>query len=407
MMPMRVPFFRPELGESEIEEVVAVLRSGWLTTGPRSRRFEQEFAAAVGAAHAVAVNSGTAALHLGVEAVGLRRAQAVLVPAMTFASTAAVVCYRGAVPILVDCDPVTGNLDLQDAARKLAQLRAGKLLVSVPRDLPVVGIIPVHVGGFLMNVQELHTFAARHHLWIVEDATHALPAAWRPEASAPWQRCGERTAAVSCFSFYANKTITTGEGGMAVTHDEKLAERIRSMSLLGLSRDAWGRYSGGGSWDYRIRALGFKYNLTDIAAAIGIHQLARAGEMRRRRELIATQYREALADLEQAELPPDSRDRIHSWHLFPIRLRTERLAIDRNQFMEELKEAGVGCSVHWRPLHLHPLYQEDYGWRPEHCPVATALWERLISLPIFPAMTGEEVEYVIETVKRICARHGR
>ncbi|MBV9123652.1 MAG: DegT/DnrJ/EryC1/StrS family aminotransferase, partial [Planctomycetes bacterium] len=325
----------------------------------------------------------------------------------TFASTAAVVCHRGAIPILVDCDPETANIDLRDATRKLAQLRAGKLPEAFPRALPVVGIIPVHVGGFLINVQALHTFAALHRLWIVEDATHALPAAWRPDAGAPWQRCGERTAAVSCFSFYANKPITTGEGGMAVTPDEKLAERMRSMSLLGLSRDAWGRYSGGGSWDYQIRAPGFKYNLTDIAAAIGIHQLARAGDMRRRRELIALQYREALANLEQVELPPDSRDRIHSWHLFPIRLRTERLAITRNEFFEELRQAGIGCSVHWRPLHLHPFYQADFGWRPEHCPVATALWERLISLPIFPAMTGEEIEYVIDTVKQICTRYGR
>ncbi len=407
MSALRVPFFRPDLGEPEIEEVVAVLRSGWLTTGPRSRRFEQEFAAAVGAPHAVAVNSGTAALHVAVEAVGLRPRQVVLVPTMTFASTAAVVCYQGALPVLVDCDPVTANMDLQDAARKLAQLRAGELPESLGRDLPVVGIVPVHVGGFLLDVHELHTFAAQHGVWIVEDATHALPAAWRPGPSAPWQRCGEGTGAVSCFSFYANKSITTGEGGMAVTNDEALAERMRSMSLLGLSRDAWGRYSGGGSWDYGIRAPGFKYNLSDIAAAIGIHQLARAGELRRRRELIAMQYREALAELDQVELPPDSRDRIHSWHLFPIRLRTERLSISRNEFIEALREAGVGCSVHWRPLHLHPLYQATYGWLPEHCPVATALWERLISLPIFPAMTAEQTEYVIETVKKICTRHGR
>jgi perosamine synthetase len=406
-MQLNVPFFRPDLGEPEIAEVVATLRSGWLTTGARVRRFEQEFAAAVGASHAVAVNSCTAALHLAVEALGVKPGQAVLVPTLTFAATAAVVCYQGAAPLLVDCDPVTGNLDLEDAGRKLERLRAGGLPQPFPRDLRAVGMIPVHVGGLMVDPDEVQGFARRHGLWVVEDAAHAFPAAWRRGPAEPWQRCGEGTAAVSCFSFYANKTITTGEGGMAVTGDAALAARMRSMSLHGLSHDAWGRYSGGGSWDYRIVAPGFKYNLTDVAAAVGIHQLARAGEMCRRRELIAARYREALADVGELETPPVHRDRIHSWHLFPVRLRTERLAIDRNAFIEELRQAQVGCSVHWRPLHLHPYYQDTYGWRPEDFPVATALWERLVSLPIFPGMGDDQVGYVIRTVKDICTRHRR
>ena len=406
-MKIQVPFFRADLNAQEVEEVVATLRSGWLTSGPKVRRFEQEFAAAVGASYAVAVNSCTAALHLAVEALGLKPGQAVLVPTMTFATTAEVVRYMGAIPILVDCDPLTTNMELEDAVRKLAQLKSGQLSNTLLEDLEVVGIIPVHVGGMMMNIEAVQSFSTTQGLWVIEDAAHAFPAAWRRTPEETWQRCGERTAAVSCFSFYANKTITTGEGGMAVTHDAELAERMRLMSLHGLSHDAWERYSGGGSWDYKIIAPGYKYNLTDIAASLGIHQLARAEEMRQEREGIARRYLEALGGVEEIELPLEDVDRIHSWHLFPIKLRLERLAINRNVFIEELKQAGVGCSVHWRPLHLHPYYRETFGWRPEDFPVATAMWERLISLPIFPGIRDNEIEHVIRTVKGLCAHHAR
>lgn len=407
MSDRKVPFFRPDLSGGEIEEVVEALRSGWLTTGPRVRRFEQEFAAAVGGSHAVAVNSCTAALHLAVEALGLKAGQAVLVPTMTFAASAEVVRYLGAIPVLVDCDPVTLNMDLEDASRKLADLSAGRLPVSIPRDCRAVGIIPVHVGGWMMDTDAVQAFADRNGLWVVEDAAHAFPASWRPRAGAPWKRCGNKTASVSCFSFYANKTITTGEGGMAITEDTDLARRMRMMSLHGLSQDAWDRYSGGRSWDYRIVAPGYKYNLTDVAAAIGLHQLARAEAMRLEREAIALRFLEAFADVGELELPPSSPDRIHSRHLFPIRLRLDRLTVDRNAFLDELKDEGVGCSVHWRPLHLHPYYEETFGWRPEDLPVATAVWQRLISLPLFPGMREEETAHVIDTVRRLCNRHSR
>ena len=403
----QVPFLRPDLGDQEVESVVATLRSGWLTSGPKVQQFEGEFATAVRGRHAVALNSGTAALHLAVEALKLKPGQAVLVPTMTFAATAEVVRYQGAIPILVDCDPVTLNMNLDTAELMINRLKDGQLQNTLPRDLTVVGIIPVHVGGMMMDISSIKRFSAEHGLWVVEDAAHAFPSAWRSCPDDPWQMCGEDTSAVSCFSFYANKTITTGEGGMAVTADAELAERMRLMSLHGLSHDAWGRYSGGGSWDYKIIAPGYKYNLTDIAAAIGIHQLERAEEMRLKREDIAHRYLEELSDVEEIELQHDDINRIHSWHLFPIRLRLERLSISRNEFMEKLKEDGVGCSVHWRPLHLHPYYQETFGWRPDDFPVATSLWERLISLPIFPGMREDEVMYVIQTIKRICARHLR
>jgi dTDP-4-amino-4,6-dideoxygalactose transaminase len=397
---LNVPFFRPSITSAEIEEVVACLHSGWLTTGPRVKRFEAELAQAVGAKHAIAVNSCTAALHLAVEALGLGPGHAVLVPTMTFAATAEVVRYMGAAPLLVDCDPVTLNLDLADAAKKIDDLRAGR--TPLDRNLKVVGIIPVHVGGMMMDMTEIKSFADDHGLWIMEDAAHALPAAFRKNSGEPWVRCGENTAAVTCFSFYANKTITTGEGGMAVTGDENLAHRMQQMSLHGLSHDAWKRYAGSSSWDYRIIAPGYKYNFTDIAAAIGIHQLRRAESMRLEREAIARRFIAELGEMEQLEVPPDPPDRIHSWHLFPIRLRLERLTIDRNDFIDALRENGVGCSVHWRPLHKHPYYQESFGWLTEHLPVASKTWERLISLPLFPGMREEEQQYVVQVVRQLC-----
>lgn len=403
--PLSVPFFRPMLTEAEIAEVTDTLRSGWLTTGPKVKKFEAMFAAAVRAGHAVAVNSCTAALHLAVEALKLRPRQAVLVPTMTFAATAEVVRYQGALPVLVDCDPQTLNMDLADARRKLDDLRAGRL-PSIPRDLPVVGIIPVHVGGMMMDTRAVRAFAREHGLWVVEDAAHAFPAAMRQGAKQPWQQCGEETADVTCFSFYANKPITTGEGGMAVTRDAELAERIRMMSLHGLSHDAWNRYTSKAGWDYRIVAPGFKYNLTDIAAALGIHQVARAEAMRKERESIATRYLAELSNMEELELPATNANRLHSWHLFPIRLRLERLSIDRNRFIEELNRAGVGSSVHWRPLHLHPYYQETFGWHPGDLPAASTVWERLISLPIFPGMGELEIVQVIRTVRSLCAQYG-
>jgi dTDP-4-amino-4,6-dideoxygalactose transaminase len=332
---------------------------------------------------------------------------------------------------LVDCDPTTFHLDLADAERKLADLKAGR--TPLDPDLAPVGIMPVHVGGLMMNMDEMQEFARRHKLWIIEDAAHSFPAAYRAkhspllsgkgqgvraescrtesphphplpegEGTAKWRRCGENTAAVTCYSFYPNKTITTGEGGMAVTDDPARMDRMRQMALHGLSHDAWKRFAGNYSWDYRIVAPGYKYNFTDIAAAIGIHQLRRAESLRQERESIAREFLHALADVPEIELPPDPPDRIHAWHLFPVRLKLERLRIDRGRFMELLREGGVGCSVHWRPLHQHPYYEETFGWRPEHLPVASAAWMRAISLPIFPGMRPEERRHVADTVRRLC-----
>ena len=404
-LTVKVPFFRPHVGDDEINEVISTLRSGWLTTGPKVHAFEQGFANAVNAKFAVAVNSCTAALHLAVEALGLREGEAVLIPTMTFAATAEIILYKKAIPILVDCDPATGNMDLADAERKIGELKRRCLPHLRGRELKVVGMIPVHVGGYMMNVQEVKEFARLHNLWIIEDAAHAFPAAWRPNSNSSWQFCGDDTAVVTCYSFYANKTITTGEGGMAVTSSKAIADRIRLMSLHGLSHDAWGRFTGGGNWDYQIVQPGYKYNLTDIAAAIGCRQLSRAEEMRKQREAVAEFYLSSLAEVSEICLPVNDEDRIHSWHLFPIRLTLQDLDIDRNEFIEELKNSGVGCSVHWRPLHMHPLYRERLGWSENHFPAATQLWNEIISLPIFSSMTFEEMVHVVETVKDICATH--
>jgi dTDP-4-amino-4,6-dideoxygalactose transaminase len=410
MSKLQVPFFRPALEESEINEVVNTLRSGWLTSGPKVKRFEDEFAAIVGSTmnghvnrqpvHAIALNSGTAALHLAVEALGLKAGQRVLVPTMTFAATAEVVRYLGAVPVLVDCDPVSLNIDLDEADRKAEEL-------SKRTKRAAVGIMPVHVGGQLVDLDHLQRVAARHDLWTVEDAAHAFPAAWRRNQSGRWQQRSNGSKSVTCYSFYANKTITTGEGGMAVTRNAKVAERMRMMSLHGLSADAWRRYSTNAKWDYKIVAPGYKYNLTDIAAAIGIHQLARAEAMRVEREAIGQRYLKDLDSTAQIELPATDSNRVNSHHLFVIKLHLNRLRINRDQFMEELRRSGVGCSVHWRPLHLHPYYQRTFGCRAKDFPVATAQWKRIVSLPIFPGMRNEEVDHVVRTIKSICKTNAR
>ncbi len=397
-----VPFFRPDIRDAEIGEVVAVLRSGWLTTGPITERFEREFAHAVGARHALAVNSCTAALHLAVNALGLRPRQGVLVPTMTFAATAEVIRYEGGVPVLVDCEPDTGHLDLHAAERLLSGAELGRGIFS-----SFAGIMPVHVGGHMLDMDAVQQLADEWRLWVVEDAAHAFPAARRNRPHEPLRRCGEGTADVSCFSFYANKTMTTGEGGMAVTDEPELAERMRLMSLHGLSRGAWMRYSDRGSWDYQIMAPGYKYNLTDIAAAIGVHQLERAEDMRQRRERIAQRYHDALCSVEELTLPPAPANCVHAWHLFPIALRLDRLTLDRNQFIEELKQRGVTPSVHWRPLHMHPYYQRVFGYRPGDCPHASARFQRTVSLPLFSAMTETDVAHVIASVRDVVVRHHR
>ncbi len=392
----RIPFFRPNIEQAEIDEVVATLKSGWLTTGPKTKQFESDFASYMGQKHAVAVNSCTAALHLALEAIGLQRGQGVLVPTLTFAATAEVVRYFNATPILVDCRTSDFNIDPQDALRKLEAARA--------RGEEVVAIIPVHFGGQIGDAAAIQKLAVEEGLHVIEDAAHCCPAYFRDDAASAWRPTGSLSS-ISCYSFYANKTITTGEGGMACTRDDRLAERMRIMSLHGISRDAWKRFTAEGSWYYEIVAPGFKYNLTDIASAIGICQLRKAERLHRQRTEWAEYYSERLRSVEELILPRQEENRIHSWHLYVVRLRLERLTIDRGSLIEELKARGIGTSVHWMPLHMHPYYRETYGYRPEDLPQAAELYPQIVSLPLYPDLTGADIDYVCDSIQAVLGRH--
>jgi perosamine synthetase len=393
---MNIPFFRASIGEEEKAAVNEVLASGWLTTGRVTKQFETKFASYVGSPYAVAVNSCTAALHLALEAAGVRQSDLVLVPAMTFAATAEVVRYLSARPVLVDCDPATLCVD-----PKAMEAAAGEW--SHRGNLKAM--IPMHYGGQMADMDRLNRLAKRYGMSVIEDAAHALPAFARQSRNSPWQPVGQ-TSLMACFSFYANKCITTGEGGMLVTHDETLAERVRMMSLHGLSKSAWSRFETRGFWYYEIVEPGFKYNLTDVAAALGLVQLSRADEFWQQRRHIAGIYTARLkAYSDFLELYPELPNRRSSWHLYPIKLRLEELNIDRAMFIEELKHRGISCSVHWMPLHLHPYYRQTYGYHPEEFPVASAQWLRLVSLPIFPYMTVAEVEYVCDSVGDVIRKH--
>jgi dTDP-4-amino-4,6-dideoxygalactose transaminase len=382
-----LPFALPDIDDTEIDEVASVIRSGWLTSGAQTTRFESEFAAAVGAKYAVAVNSCTAAMHLALDAIGLQAGDEVIVPTYTFAATAEVVRYFGARPVLAGVDPTGLCVDPAKAEAAVT-----------PRTR---AIIPVHVGGRCAEMDDLHAVAERHNLCVVEDAAHAFPSKYKC-------RMVGSLSPFTCFSFYATKTLTTGEGGMICTNDDKWAARCRIMCLHGISRDAWHRHTSEGSWYYEIIAPGFKYNLTDIAAALGIAQLHKADRMRERRALIAKRYTAAFRDMVELETPPDAPpDGQHSWYLYMLRLNLDTLAIDRARFFEELRARKIGASVHFIPLHCHPYYRDKFGYKPEDFPIAHREYKREISLPIYSKMTDDDVRDVIEAVTDIVGRFRR
>jgi perosamine synthetase len=381
-----LPFAMPDLGDAEAESVVETLRSGWLTTGPKVRRFEEDFAEYVGCHHAVAVNSATAALHLALSAVGLKEGDEVLVPTMTFAATAEVVLYFKARPVLVDCRPETLNLDPDQLEKAItAKTKA---------------IMPVHIAGQACDMDRILEIARDYDLRVIEDAAHALPARYR-------EKMIGTIGDITCFSFYATKTITTGEGGMAVTENPEWAERMRIMGLHGISKDAWKRYTAEGSWYYEILYPGFKYNLTDIAAAIGIEQLKKCTHFWEVRQRYATLYNEGFQDIPAIITPYVAPEVQHAWHLYVIQLDLERLRIGRNEFIALLKQEGIGTSVHFIPLHLHPYYRDTFGYGPADFPHASFVFERIVSLPIYTKMTDADVQRVIDTVRGLVKRHRR
>ena len=379
-----LPFALPHITQAEIDEVVDTLRSGWLTTGPKTKRFEREFAERIGAPYAVAVNSATAAMHLALDAIGLQAGDEVIVPVYTFTATAEVVTYFGARPVFVDVDPVTCNLDPAQLEKHItARTRA---------------IMVVHIAGLPAELDAIHAIAKAHNLPVIEDAAHAFPAQYRG-------RMIGTISDLTAFSFYVTKTLATGEGGMLTTANPEYAERAAMMALHGISRDAWKRYTADGSWYYEVLQAGYKYNMTDIAAALGLHQLARSEWLWERRRAIAERYTEAFSQLPELEPPPNPDHVEHAWHLYLLRLRTERLAISRDAFIQELTKANIGTSVHFIPLHLHPFYRDTYQLVADDFPAALDAYRRVISLPIYPGMTDEDVEDVIAAVKKIITTH--
>lgn len=382
-----IPFHVPSVGQEEIDAVNEVLISRWLTTGPVTLEFQKEFAAYVGCKYALAVNSGTAALQLALDAIALRPGDEVLVPTNTFTATAEVVTYFGAHPVL--CDSVAGgfNIDPDDAERRITERTRA--------------IIPVHIAGEPCRMDRLRELALRRGLHVIEDAAHALPATYRG------QRVGT-ISALTAFSFYATKTLSTGEGGMLTTDNDGYAERASLMRLHGIGGDAWKRYSRTGSWYYEVQDAGFKMNLPDLLSALGRAQLRKCDRFRQRRREISAYYNRQFENIEALELPPgDSKDVEHAWHLYILRLRPDLLALDRNEFIQQLKALGIGTSVHFIPLHRHPHWAKQYGHKPQDFPNAEDAFRRCLSLPIYPDMTGEQVERVAQAVGQIVSSNLR
>ena len=376
-----LPFALPEIGEDEIAEVVDTLRSGWLTTGPKVKRFEADFAAFLGdeSLHCIAVNSATAGLHLALEAIGIGPGDEVITTTHTFTATAEVVRYLGADVKLVDIDPATLNLDPRAIEAAITPATRA--------------ILPVHYAGLAADMPAILAIAQRHGLKVIEDAAHALP------TTCGGQLVGTLASDATVFSFYANKTITTGEGGMLVTRDAQLAQRARVMRLHGMSRDAFDRFTATvPSWYYEIVAPGFKYNLTDIAAALGLQQLKKARAFQQRRAELAALYDAALAGLPVITPPRAPPGDLHAWHLYVLRL-ADGARIERNAFIERLFAAGIGCSVHYIPLHLHPYWRNRYGLDAAMFPHSQQAYERMLSLPLYTRMSDADVQRVAGAVR--------
>jgi len=383
-MPEFLPFALPDIGEEEIAEVLDSLRSGWLTTGPKAKFFEQQFAAFLGGStEAIAVNSATAGLHLALEAIGLEPGDEVITTPYTFTATAEVVRYLGADPVFVDIDSRTFNID------------RAKIEAAVTSKTKA--IIPVHFGGLACDMDAIHRIARKSGLKVIEDAAHALPTTYNGKL------VGALESDVVVYSFYATKTITTGEGGMLVTRNPEIAKRCSIMRLHGINRDAFDRYtSTKPSWSYEVVAPGYKYNMMDIAASLGIQQLRKVWSLQKRRADMAAHYDEAFKDLPVLLPPKAAAGDIHAWHLYVLRL-DEDAKISRDRFIELMATNGIGCSVHFIPLHLHPYWRDRYKFKPDDFPNALNAYQRAVSLPIYTKMTDEDQARVISAVRAILA----
>jgi dTDP-4-amino-4,6-dideoxygalactose transaminase len=378
-------FSKPAIGQEEIDEVTDTLRSGWITTGPKTRQFEAAFRTRVDAADALGLNSCTAGLHLALLAVGVQPGDEVITTPMTFCACANVIEHLGAIPRLVDVEPDTLNLDPR---------AVGAAINSRTRS-----ILAVHYGGHPVELDSIHSLASQHGLAVVEDAAHALPASYKGRMIG----AGPNPVA---FSFYATKNLTTGEGGM-LTGAPELVARARTLGLHGMSRDAWKRYGPGASWFYTVDEPGFKYNMTDVQAAMGLVQLRKLAGFQRRRRQIVTAYHEAFGGLDALEIPVERDEVEHAWHLYVLRLRLGALRIGRDQFIDELTARNIGTSVHFIPIHLHPHYRHKYGFQPEQFPVAHGNYQRMLSLPLHPLLSDSDVGDVIGAVLDVVRRFGR
>ena len=384
-----LPFHRALIEAEEIAAVVEVLQSGWLTTGPRVKQFEAAFAQFTGAAHAAAVSSCTAALHLALAAIGLRQGDEVILPTMTFAASGEVVLYFGARPVLIDSAPGSPHIAIDQIESAIT-----------PKTK---AILPVHFAGSPCDMDPILDIARRHSLHVIEDAAHSFPASYKGKSVGT---LGD----ITCFSFYATKTLTTGEGGMITTQNDDFASRMRILSLHGISRDAWKRYSADGSWRYDIETLGYKYNLTDLQAALGLAQLAKCESMRATRAALAARYTRELSALDAFVTPPAAplgENSGHAWHLYVLHVNDSALRIDRDRLIQELKLRGIGTSVHFIPLHLHTLYRDLCGYRPGQFPNAEKQFASCLSLPLFPGMTPDEQSRVIQALHDIARIHAQ
>ena len=378
-----IPFSRPSISVEEEAAVLAVLRSGWLTTGKEARQFEEEFAAFTGARYCLAVNSATAGLHLSLEALQVQTGTCVITTPYTFTASAETARYMGADPLFIDIEEKSFNMDpvrLEEALKKYR----GR----------VSAILPVHIGGLPCAMEEICALGDAYGVPVVEDAAHAFPVKFKGRYIGTYGKTG-------VYSFYANKTITTGEGGMVATDDEKVADRIRIMRLHGLDRESWDRYiniNPSAAWYYQVVAPGYKYNLTDLAAAIGRQQLKKAELFLEKRRRIAGLYFEGLADCDFLVLPERAEE--HAWHLFMLRLVPGKLQITRDEFIVKLQQAGIGTAVHYIPLHIMPYYSAQYGLAPEDFPVALRNYLNCFSLPLYPDLPEAAVEYIIRTIRQ-------
>jgi dTDP-4-amino-4,6-dideoxygalactose transaminase len=415
-----LPFGAHAVGAEEIAEVTSTLGSPWITTGPKVKRFEEQFATFVGAPAALAVNSCTAALHLALVALGIGPGDQVVTSPMTFCASVNVIEHVGARPILVDVEPDTLNIAPQQVeaalAKAAAAARAGGAGAS-PRDreISIKAILPIHLYGHPSEMESIMGLARDYHLDVIEDAAHALPAAYRGRLIGSGAADLAPPRILTCFSFYATKNLTTAEGGM-LTGAPELVDTARIWSLHGMSRDAWKRYDAGGSWYYEVLHPGFKYNMTDVQASIGLHQLRKLHAFQARRRDIVHRYHSAFSEFPELDTPVERPEVEHAWHLYILRLRTEQLRFPdqenspcavRNRFIEELRSRKIGTSVHFIPIHLHPYYRDKYGYHPGDFPVAYREYERLVSLPIYPGMSDEDVDDVIDAVADILERYRR